>query len=428
MWIADGADSAFMPAIRLQDRLNVYEPWLLGALSTDISPAARAIREGAALDELPAALLDANGRPYNPASGAAPADLSYSYANVVHPGFSVRQFILGGVMPTLPLWFDLDDPLNEQIGAGVGGLSPGDYVFIFGGVRLDNAETDTRSIAIYGAAASVIAPNDGTGARIGSPGRGADGGADAGPLLVLGDDSYDAFFVPTGLPAGSVMTLDDTFAFSGQLAPALPGLVEVQVTAPSGAVRSFNGRANSIGYYYDPAHDFALDETGVWTVGVRVTIDGRTSVGVMDTPLITGGIPGAPDGVYQFYVRGRDDALLERPTRPDLEIPSALPYNLNLVVPSGWQDVRVHVSVSTPGYVIEQRTLPLSGRSISYQRNLTDINRAFPNIEVEGRADGAAASDAHRVIFFVEGRDENGRPRTLYRAFTFFHDRLISLG
>ncbi len=127
-------------------------------------------------------------------------------------------------------------------------------------------------------------------------------------------------------------------------------------------------------------------------------------------------------------MRGRDDALLDRPGRSDQAIPSALPYNFNLVVPSGWQDVSVHLTVSAPGYVLVQRALPLSGRSFSFQRNLTDINREFPNIEVEGRADGPAASDAHRVIFFVQGRDENGSARTLYRAFTFFHDRLISLG
>ncbi|MBE0691142.1 MAG: hypothetical protein IH587_13565, partial [Anaerolineae bacterium] len=427
LWVTDNATSALAPVVNLQDRLGNYENWLLAGVSTDASNYGSAIRRDATIDQLPAALLGEDARPYDPTRSASPASWGYSYVSVMHPGFSVRQLVSGAALPSLPIWADMQDPVNKQIGAGVTGLTAGDYVFLFGGALVDNPEIDVRASAIYGAVAMIVENDDANGTRIAPPARGADGGADGGALLVIDDAAYDTFFLPTGVQPGDILRTGDTFAFSGQAAPARAARIDVRVTAPDGTVRTFNGRANAIGYYYEPANDFALDESGVWTVDVLVTQDGLTSAGETQPPYLTGGILGAPDGHFSFYVAEPDSTQIEVATRQDIQIPAALPYNFNFTVPNGWTDVAVYYTLVTPGYLLEQGTLRLSGSSFSYQHNPTNIARRFPNLEVDGRAHGAAASDSRRLTIILVGRDEVGRERTLYRTFTIFHDRLISL-
>ncbi|MCL4249452.1 MAG: hypothetical protein KJ065_15015 [Anaerolineae bacterium] len=427
LWITDDVTSALAPTLRLQDRIGSYENWLLAGAATDASALGSIIRRAAAVDELPLALFGADGKPYDPAQRAAPASRGYTYVSFIHPGFSVRQMVSGAVIPSLPIWTDMQDPLNRQVGAGVNGLAAGDYVFLFGGAVVDNPDIDVRTTAIYGSLAVVVEADDPNGTRVASPGRASDGGTDGGPLLRIDDQAYNTFFLPTGVQPGDILPLGDTFAFSGQAAPARAARIDLRVTSPSGALRMFSGRANAIGYYYDPVNDFALDETGVWTVEVQVTQDGLTSAGVAQPPYLTGGIPGAPDGRFSFYVAEPESAPIEVTTRQDIQIPAALPYNFNFTVPNGWTAVSVYYTLTAPGFLIEQGTLRLSGRTFSYQHNPTNVARRFPNMEVDGRAHGVASSDPHRLTMMIIARDEVGRPRTSYRTFTIFHDRLISL-
>jgi len=427
LWLTDSTNSALAPVISLQDRLGSYENWLLAGVSTDASSFGNTIRRAAIIDELPAALLGEDGKPYDPTRSATPANRGYSYVSVVNPGFSVRQLVSGAAQPSLPTWTDIQDPLNQQIGVGLNALTAGDYLFLFGGALVDNPEIGVRTSAIYGSVAMLVEDDDPRGTHVAPPARASDGGADGGTLLVIDDEAYDTFFLPTGVQPGDILNLGDTFAFSGQAAPARAALIDVRVSAPGGTVRSFSGRANAIGHYYDPANDFALDEPGVWTVDVLVMQDGLTSAGETQPPYLTGGIPGAPDGHYSFYVAVPESDQIEVATRPDIQIPAALPYNFNFTVPDGWTDVAVYYTLTTPGYLLEQGTLRLSGSSFSYQHNPTNIARRFPNLEVDGRAHGAAASESRRLTIILVGRDDVGRERTLYRTFTIFHDRLISL-
>lgn len=426
-WVADGAENGLAPRLHLQDIVGTYRDWLIMGRATDASHIGATLREAAAIEELPAALFGSGAQDYNPAATEPPVNIGYTYVSVVTPGVTLRQFVSAAVTPTLTSWVDMDDPLNGQIGAGFQGLLPGDFMFIFGGALLRNSEIDTRAAVIYGSYASVIEPDDVRGVRVSPPARGADGGVDGGPLLTIDEVSYDAFVLPTGVLPGDVLTLGDTFVFSGQVAPALPALVQVRVIAPSGALREYSVRASAIGHVYDPTQDFAVDESGVWQVEVRVTHDSMTSTGQIQPPFPTGGLLGAPDGRYAFYVTSDAGARLAQDTRTDQIIPSALPYNFNFALPNTWTDATVYYTLTVPGYVVEQGTLRLSGRSFSYQLNPSAINRRFPNVEVEGRIDGAAASDARRITFFVVAQDDTGALVNQYRQFSVFHDRLISL-
>jgi hypothetical protein len=426
-WVPDGTDGGIAPTFSVQDVFGSYAAWLINGANTDASPFGGALRQRVAALELPVALLAEDADPYNPASAAAPINQGYRYVSLVRPNVTLRQFISGSLLPTLPVWVDMDDPSNGQLGAGFAGAQPGDYFFMFGGTILRNSEIGIANSGIYGAVGMVTEADATPGARIASPARGADGAADAGALLVLPNDSYDAFLLPTGIQPGDVLTLGDPVVVSGQTAPALPVTVAVTLTSPSGTQRQTFGRANAVGYYYDPTQDFAVDETGVWTVDIQVVVDAQTSAGQPNPPFAFGGIPGSPSGRYLFYVIERPGDLLERAARADITIPSALPYNFSFTLPQDWTGEAISYTLRADGYVLEQGDLRFSGRTFTYQHNPTNINRRFPNMEVEARVDGAAASDVRQLTFFVRATDENGAPRLLYRIYHFFHDRLISL-
>jgi hypothetical protein len=198
----------------------------------------------------------------------------------------------------------------------------------------------------------------------------------------------------------------------------------VIVTSPSGERREFAGVANAIGYFYDPTHDFAVEEQGIWTVEIEVRHTGLSSAGAVEPPYPTGGVLGADGGRFSVYVvRENAPQLTWSDTRQDIAIPGALPFNLNFSVPEGWVNPRAEFTMTIPGYIVRSGPLTLSGLSFSFQHNPTDLNAAFPNIEVDARLDGPSASDPVSMTFTVT--DDTGQIRT--RTFTILYDRLLTL-
>ena len=400
VWIGANADSGLLPVIRLQDVSGHNGQTLAG---------------GAAASELPVLLP----------SGAAltpPDDLAYTYFSAVRPDVTVRQMVIGGDDGGLPLAWDSDDLYNRQIGAGVSGDQPGDTIFLFGGVVV----RPLNEIAIY--AALAVVTDDAGGARVYPPARGADGGGDGGPLLLIHDQPVDMFFHPTGTRPGQSLVLGDTLSIAGQVAPTLPAAVSVTITSPSGNVTSFAGDANAIGYFYDPAQDFPVDEAGIWTVDIRASYGGLTSAGQIEPPLLEGSVLGSElDGGFLVYVLPEASPPLPwSPQLTDVAIPAALPYNFNFTAPEGWNNVRAYRTLTTAGYILDEGELSLNGRSFSYQYNPTNLRLEFPNIEVEGRASGADASDAVTLTFAFAGQNAGGQSQIRTRTFTLWHDRLIS--
>ena len=94
------------------------------------------------------------------------------------------------------------------------------------------------------------------------PFQGNAGGPNGGPLFNLHGRDVDIFFLPLGVRPGSVLEVGDVFRMAGSIMPTLPSRVEYTVDSPDGSSRTFNGRANSIGYYYLHEDDFVLDKPG----------------------------------------------------------------------------------------------------------------------------------------------------------------------
>jgi hypothetical protein len=423
--VSDETNSGIRPVLRVQDMLGEYRDWLLDTLSPSIRVDGVPLSSLALEDELPLSVT---------AGGSA-----YAYISAVKPGVAVRQFINGGRSDSvasadggLPLYWDTDDPYNRQIGAGLNGDLPNDYIFIFGGAVARVG--DVQQAAIYGALAVVTETETPPGMRVTPPGRGADGGADGGALLVVNEADVNLFFVPTGARPGDLYTVGDTLAISGQVAPPLASTVSVFITSPSGAARAFEGIANSVGYFYDPAQNFALDEPGIWTIDIQVRHEGRTSAGQIEPPPLSGGVLGANDApgvesgrVSVYVLPTAENRLPWNAQLQDGPVPAASPYNFNFTLPQGWTNTRAFYTLTTPSVILDSGELRINGRSFSYAYNPGQLARSFPNLEIDTRVSGPFVSDARTLTIYASGTDGNGQPQFLARTFTIFHDRLISL-
>lgn len=411
-WIPDGRADGITPQLTVQDLGGAYEQQLVAAIPDYRSDAGLSIYQLVGQDELPV---------YS--AGAAMTDYmsSYRYVSAVRPNVSVRQFVVGSDSGTLALDWDNDDPLNRQIGAGMSGNRPGDFIFLFGGAVVRAGEV--RDSAIYGALAVVT---DDEPARIYPPDRGAAGSADGGALLTINDQAVDAFFVPTGVQPGEVLHLGDTIAISGQVAPTLPARVTTTLTAPSGRAYHFSGRANAIGYYYSPASRLMVDEPGLWTVSISVVLEGTTSAGQVEPPVPEGSVLGAQDQQFSIYVLPDDaEPLPWNPLLNDTIIPIVSPYNFSFILPEDWSQIRAYYTLTTPGYIIEDGALDLNGRNFTYQYTAPLQSRVFPNLEDDGRS-GIYIADVRTLTFVATGVDASGTFQMRSRTFTLMHDRLMT--
>jgi hypothetical protein len=394
---ADG----FAPRLSLQDVDGAYGRWLL---ESGVDPA----------------LVY---RQTMPVVGAR----SYAYLSAVTPGVTIRQFALAGQSDDLPLFADSDDPLNQQIGAGHAGLQPGDIVFHYGGAVLIDPQTGLAETAGYAATGAIIptlqagaSDRDGSGPRVLPAGHN-----DA--VFTVGGEPTRLFVVLTALGPGEQIAIGTAAAFSGQVGPALPADIDLTLTAPDGAVHSWQVQANPFGFFTLMPADFTFEQPGRWQARLVARYDGLVSSGALENP-ITGGLPGAADGTFSLFVLPGDvEPLPWNPALADSTIPAALAYNFNFTAPADWTDVRAYRVLTMPGTVLIDEEVRLIGRSFEVQYNPGELNRSFPNVEVEGRLDGPSVSDAKRLTLVLTGIDANGQPRMQIGDFTIFHDRLINL-
>ena len=414
--LPDGEPDPLEPHIRVQDLDGSYADWLVNTL-----PDEPELRQLAVEGELPILTLDNSE--------------SITYFTAARANVTVRQLVTGGDHGGLTLGWDNDDPLNQQPGAGTEGNRPADFIFLFGGAVL-RAPDDSfaapegypadslPSSAIYGALALIT---DDEPARISPPDRASAGGADNGALLTINGQTYDAFINLTGVQPGDVLTLGDTVTVAGQVAPTLAARILTTYTSPSGEIQQFTGRANPVGMYYDPAAQFSVDQTGTWTVEVRVIVDGLTSVGQTEPPYPQGGVLGAAGGRFTFIVLPPENEPLPwNSLLKNAIIPTVSPYNFSFTLPEDWSNIEASYTLTTPGYVIEAADFRMNGRTFSYSYNAPQQSRALPNLENDGDS-GAFRADIRTLTFVATGVDASGTRQIRSRTFTLMHDHLITL-
>ena len=422
VWITDGERGGLQPILTVQDTAGLYATWLEGRLNGGMQ------RERLVREELPVTTINNASAPFGPvlAPDRVVSD-SYSYFSAVRPGATARQMVLGAEGGALPLLLEPEDRYNRQIGAGIGGDRPDDFLFLFGGTVVRNPEALLSDAAIYGALAVIVPEDDGRGTRVYPPFQGASGGPSGGPLLTLAGQPVDMFFVPTAAQPGELLTVGDVLSIAGQVAPVLDSTVSVTITSPAGIARRYEAQANAIGYFYEPDQDIVTDEVGLWTVDISLRHDGLTSAGPVEPPVPTGGILRTGDDRFVVYVAPAEAELLAL-TPAETTIPPALRYNISFAVPPGWLDVRVDYSLTMPGVLIDQGQLAVTGNTFSYAYTPADISARFPNFEVDGRVTGPWVSDPLTLTILLSGTDPRGLPAVLPRRIDLMNDRLLSLG
>lgn len=344
----------------------------------------------------------------------------YGYASVQRPLVRVREEIfdhspLGG-------YWRFGEQYAGQAGVGRRGDETNDFKFQFGGMVMRGPLFPMPLYAIYGSL-FVLVPDQGDpggGTRTFPPFQGNPGGVSGGPIFTLKGKDVDLFFHPTGVRPGSVLTEGETAAFAGYVAPTLDAKVSILVTAPSGATRTISGRANRVGWFYDPAQDFAVNENGVWRAKVTTTFDGITSSGQVQPPYPTGDVLGSRDGEFFFYVvEPRTPPLDVRTPNDHLIWSDELP--LTVTPPAGLTNSELHYTATMPGFVLEEgRTT-----SMAYTFDAQKLAADFPNLDADSNS---TVADVITITLAVSGTDANGVRRHRARQVSVVRGKVLLSG
>ena len=340
-------------------------------------------------------LLNAGQMPLNTAPdptsgrpGGHPDEINlwaYMYGSAQRPGVRVREVILGD--DVVGTYWSVDDDYHMQSGVGRAGDLQGEFKFFYAGAVVRDVITRRGVYSIYGAGWVHARDDDPLGVRFTPPFQGASGGPTGGPLFTIHGRETDMFIIPLGVRPGAILEVGDTFRMAGPIMPCLPSRVEYTVTAPDGKERNFDGRANSIGYFYDPTDDFFVDQPGLWKVALTLTHDGMTSSGPVAPPYPTGG-PLTPDGAtFTFVVTDGDvqdltiSTDLSQLTSADWFTQEVNAANFIAELPTDWQATSAHVTVTMPSIVLVDEAVALPDNSITWNMVPAELNKLANNFD-----------------------------------------------
>jgi hypothetical protein len=329
----------------------------------------------------------------------------YAYRSVQRPLVRIRE-VLGEVGLPVTYW-RFSTSYAGQIGAS--GDLPNDFKFQYGGAVLRGTSLGTPQYAIYGSLFVLVPNNDPLGGtRVFPPFQGNGGGPSGGPIMKLKGQDIDLFIHLTSVRPGTVLEVGDNFSIAGAVGPPLPAMVSTKVTTPTGRTFQFSGRANRVGYYYHPEHDFAVQEPGIYTVDVRVTFDGRTSAGQVTEPFPTGDVLGSANGRFFVYVVPRESPLLtvNVPERAMIAAPGNL--DITASAPPELTLRSNHVTTMMPGFLLQTGELSVLANSIFYRYDPATLARDFPNLDLNPPADVITIS--------LFGQTINAQGQTSYAA------------
>ena len=332
---------------------------------------------------------------------------AYSYTSAQRPGVRVRELIQGTDVGIA--YWRFNEAYHMQSGNNPhGGDLPGDFKFLYGATVIRDIELKEGIFAIYGSGWVLARDDDPLGSRFMPPFQGNAGGPNGGPLFNVHGRDIDMFFLPLGVRPGSVLEVGDVFRLAGPIMPTLPSKVEYTVTAPDGTPRTFGGRANSVGYYYDPADDFKVDRPGLWTVELMVTHDGMTSAGPVQEPYPNGG-PLTPDGrTFTFVVTDNGTKALDLVTDLTRRSPvlwyagAILNARFEATIPQGWTGETAHVSVTMPGIVLVEKDIRIENGVIRWLLKGEEMNQLANNFDYD-----AGLADTITVTYYAE--EQSGR-------------------
>jgi hypothetical protein len=356
----------------------------------------------AAKNELPLEFATSTGAN----AAEEPADIvsyGYWYGGIERPGERVREIISDDDNGTG--YWRFGELYGLQPGMGVAGDLPNDFKFQFGGAVFRDGVHAVQGYGIYASLWMHLPDDDDDETYVFPPFEGANGGPGDVPLLTLAGQTIDAFVVPLAVRPGTILETGGVFSFAAQLAPTLPAGVSVSVIGPDGD-HAITGRANAIGYFYDPAQDFVVSAPGVYHVAVTATFDAPTSVGPMSAPYPTGTVLGAVDGGFDVYVVAAGTPDLPAGHPPWSVIEGAGPVALTVRAPFGTRTGAVRYTIAMPGYLLASGTTQLADGQATITYDPMTLSATFPNLDTGGRlTPGAGLADTVWVSVALEAAD-----------------------
>jgi hypothetical protein len=342
--------------------------------------------------------------------------VGYAYRTSERPGVRVHETVSEDSLGTAYWRFEAE--FGGQ--AGFEGDMPNDLKWEFGGAvfRVISETNPISEYAIYGSLWVLLPDNDPIGARITPPFRGATGAVDGGPIMTLKNQAIDLFFLPKGVQPGDILETGDTFSLAGHVGPPLDSQLTVTITAPSGRPFYIGGRANKIGWFYDPSTDFSVQEPGLWTVDVHVAHGTPIPSGGTPATHNTGGVLGSVDGRYAFYVVSSESQCLPviSPRPGYIDWPAEPVFGTPITVttvpvvartPAGWDDVEVAYTIRMPGFILDQGTFAPSGSTFTIPFDPVALHQDFPNLDLKTKdASWAGLTDPVLITFLVSGKRE----------------------
>jgi hypothetical protein len=354
----------------------------------------------------------------------------YAYRTSQRPGARVHETISEDGFGIA--YWRFNAPYGDQVGWE--GDLRNDLKWQFGSAvfRVISPTNPINEYAIYGSLWTLIDEDDYFGPRVTPPFSGTHGSIGGGPIVTLQGQDVHLFFMPKGVQPGDVLETGDLATFSGHVGPPLNSWITATVTTPSGAPwRVIAGRANKVGWFYDPGEDFAVPEPGVWTVHVEVTHDVAIPAGGTPTGFNTGGVLGSADGRYHFYVVepgsprvpifSPQPGFLTWPRDPDSqEIIGVTAVPIRALIPSELTDVVISYTIRMPGFILEEGTIIPSGGAFTILYDPPALHQDFPNLDLTARyASQPGLADPVLVSFLLTGFDG---PQQVHQAGAVFFD------
>jgi hypothetical protein len=350
----------------------------------------------------------------------------YSYRSVQRPLVRVREEISEDSTPN-PYW-RFNERYANQLGVGPNADLPHEIKFQYSAVVLRGPALDQPHYAIHGALFVLVSEDDPEGGtRTFPPFQGNGGGPSGGPIITLKGCEIDLFFHLTGVRPGSVLEVGDAFALAGAVGPTLPALVHYTVTKPDGKRLKFSGRANPVGYYYHPQHDFLVDQPGLFTVDHTVTYDGTTSAGQVTEPFPSGDVLGTTAGRFFVYVVPRSSPPLDVDLPREAFLQPPADFDVTATAPSGMTLRRGHVTALMPGFLLQTENLSAAGGRLAYQYDPVALAEDTLVLDVD-RFGMPQAADVVTVSLFASGTAADGSPAFAARILTLHGQELLNLG
>lgn len=305
-------------------------------------------------------------------------DLEYYYGAAPRPGFMGR-FLVGESIVRAPYWAVSPNAFGSQIGATPNGDAPGDIYRLIGGVVLRRAGR-TPMYAGYIASAFLL-PKGSNNNRVVAPGS----------EDLVGPLGERARFYLVGLRPGTAYDTGSTFRPALQIDPLLPVSITFTLTWPDGRKQIATGTGDKFGSFVGPAA-WALDVPGVYTYQIRATWNGHE-----------GRMPGLPDSGGEFFVYSRTRPAGAAGLRIDGSSQRTFPASGTVTIAGSSSASTVHYTLITPGAVIEQGDLPVSGGKFQYLFDPAAVHAKVPIYDVTSITTGKP--QIGRVIhltFFAE--------------------------